>query len=104
MLVDERRNIIAHVENEPDGDEARDAVKIYLQEITNNVSVEKSHCDLVRFVRTSVLKSTTRAKSQQKGMSNNQMTKDSGAVFSSVWHWASLVIRHLVFVICCWTS
>src|SRR5262249_32790891 len=47
-LIDKGRNVIAHVENEPDGDEAGDAVKVDLQEIANDVSVEKAHCDLKR--------------------------------------------------------
>ena len=46
MVIDERRNIVAHIENEPDRDESGDAVKIDLQEIANDISVEKSHCDL----------------------------------------------------------
>jgi hypothetical protein len=48
-LIDECRDVIAHVENEPDGDEAGDAVKIDLQEIANDVSVEKPHDDLDGF-------------------------------------------------------
>jgi len=49
MFVDKRRNVIAHVENEPDGDEAGDAVKIDLQEIANDVPVEKLHDDFSNF-------------------------------------------------------
>ena len=48
-LIDKRRSVIAHVENEPDGDEAGDAVKIDLQEIANDVSVEKPHDDFDGF-------------------------------------------------------
>src|SRR5438034_9724441 len=86
MFVDKRRNVIAHVENEPDGDEAGDAVKIDLQEIANDISVEKLHDDLEQFrVVITVLKSMTRAKSQEKNdefsmtkaerMTNDQLTK-----------------------------
>ena len=49
VLIDERRNVIAYIENEPDGDETGDAVKIDLQEIANDVSVEKFHFDLNGF-------------------------------------------------------
>jgi len=49
MLVDKGRDVIAYVENEPDGDEAGDAVKIDLQEIANDVPVEKLHADLDGF-------------------------------------------------------
>ena len=66
MLIDERRNVIAHVENEPEGDEAGDAVKIDLQEIADDISVEQFHCDLDDFFPTSVLKSMARAKSRAK--------------------------------------
>ena len=62
MLVDKRGNVIAHIENEPDGDETGDAVKIDLQEIANDVSVEEFHCDLDGPVPISVLKSMARAK------------------------------------------
>src|SRR5204862_993715 len=65
-LIEERRDVIAHVENEPDGDEPGDAVKIDLQEIANDVSVEEFHCDLDGLVPISVLKSMARAKSRQK--------------------------------------
>jgi hypothetical protein len=43
VLINEGRNVIAHIENEPDGDETGDAVKIDLQEITNDVSIEELH-------------------------------------------------------------
>ena len=46
MLVDERRDIVADIEDEPDRDEAGDAVKVNVQEVPNDVSIEKSHCDL----------------------------------------------------------
>ena len=107
MLIDERRNVIAHIENEPDGDETGDAVKIDLQEITNDVSVEEFHCDLDGLVPNSVLNSMMRAKSRQKrndeirmtkleGIRDNQMTKDYDIAFSLFRFWAS-------FVICCWS-
>ena len=106
MLIDERRNIIAHIENKPDGDETGDAVKIDLQEIANDVSVEEFHCDLDGLVPNSVLNSMTRAKSRQKrndeirmrkpeGIRDNQMRKDYVVAFSALRVWAS-------FVICCW--
>jgi len=43
MLIDEHRDIVADIEDEPDRDEAGDAVTVNLQEIPNNVSIEKSH-------------------------------------------------------------
>jgi hypothetical protein len=46
VLVDKRRDIVADVEDEPDRDEAGDAVKVNVQEVPNDVSIEKSHCDL----------------------------------------------------------
>ncbi len=46
MLVDERRDIVADIEDKPDGDEAGDAVKVNLQEVPNDVSVEESHAIL----------------------------------------------------------
>ena len=46
MVVNETRDIIADVENEPDGNESGDAVKVNLQEIPNDVSIKKSHSDL----------------------------------------------------------
>jgi hypothetical protein len=111
MLIDERRDVVAYVENEPDGDEAGDAVKIHLQEIANDVSVEEFHCDLDGLVSISVLKSMARAKSRQKkndeirmtkieGMTNDQMTKGCGVAFfviralDFIGHW-SFVLRHL---------
>jgi hypothetical protein len=107
VLIDERRNVIAHIENEPDRDETGYAVKIDLQEIANDISVEEFHCDLDGLVSNSVLNSMTRAKSRQKrndeirmttleGMTDNQMTKDFDVAFSPFRLWAS-------FGICCWT-
>jgi hypothetical protein len=43
MLVDEHRDIVADIEDEPDRDESGDAVTVNLQKIPNNVSIEKSH-------------------------------------------------------------
>ena len=43
MLVDKGRNVVADVEDEPDRDKARDAVKIDLQKIANDVAIEESH-------------------------------------------------------------
>ena len=74
MLIDESRNVIADIENEPDGDEPRDTVKIDLQKIANHVSVEEFHCDLDSLVSNSVLKSMARAKSPQKRNAKIRMT------------------------------
>ena len=63
MLVNERGNIVADVEDEPDGDEPSDAVKINLHEISDDVSIEKSHCGLNSPTVISVLKSEVCAKS-----------------------------------------
>ena len=102
MLVDKRRDVIAHVENEPDGDEAGDAVKIDLQEIANDVSVEKPHDDLNGSIVITVLKSMARAKSQEtndefpmtkaEGMTNDQTTQQEDVGSSSLGLWASFVI------------
>jgi len=43
MVVNETRDIVADVEDEPDLGESCDAVKINLQEVSNDVSIEKSH-------------------------------------------------------------
>jgi hypothetical protein len=43
VLVDKGRNIVADIEDEPDRDKARDAVKIHLQKIANNVAIDESH-------------------------------------------------------------
>jgi hypothetical protein len=51
MVVNETRNIVADVEDEPDRGEPGDAVKINLHEVSNDVSIEKSHCDLKMFYR-----------------------------------------------------
>ena len=112
MFVDKSRNVIAHVENEPDGDEAGDAVKIDLQEIANDISVEKLHDDLEQFrVVITVLKSMTRAKSQEKNdefsmtkaerMTNDQLTKHDDVGSSSLELWAPFVVRRSSFVISC---
>jgi hypothetical protein len=46
VLVDERRDIVADIEDKPDGDEPGNAVKVNLQEVSNDVSVKESHSDL----------------------------------------------------------
>lgn len=94
MFIDERRNVIANIENKPDGDETGYAVKIDLQEIANDVSVEEFHCDLDGLVPNSVLNSMTRAKSRQKRNDEVRMTKDHNVAFSPFRLWAS-------FLICC---
>src|SRR5436305_12974584 len=67
MLVNKSLDVITYVKNETDGDKAGDAVKIGLQEIANDISVEKLHDDLEQFrVVITVLKSMTRAKSLDK--------------------------------------
>src|SRR5207237_6578044 len=43
MLIDEDRDIVADIEDEPNRDEAGDAVTVSLQEIPNYVSIEKYH-------------------------------------------------------------
>ena len=43
MLVDESRNIVADIEDEPDGNKPDNAVKIDLQKIANDVAIEESH-------------------------------------------------------------
>jgi len=43
VLINEGRNIVADIEDEPDLDESGDAVKINLREISNNITVQKSH-------------------------------------------------------------
>jgi hypothetical protein len=45
MFVDEGGNIVADVEDEPDRNKAGNAVKVNLQEIANDVSIKKFHCD-----------------------------------------------------------
>ena len=102
MLVDKGRDVIAYVENQPDGDEAGDAVKIDLQEIANDVSVQNSHDDLGLRVVITVLKSMARAKSQEKndefpmtkaeGTTNDQTTMHDVVGSSSLGLWASFVI------------
>jgi len=46
VLVDERRDIVADIEDKPDGDKAGNAVKVNLQEVPNDVSVKESHAIL----------------------------------------------------------
>src|SRR5207249_5353589 len=45
VFVNKGRNIVADIEDEPDRNEAGNAVKINQQEITNDVSIQKFHCD-----------------------------------------------------------
>jgi len=51
MIVNETGDVVADVKDEPDRGEPRDAVKINLHEVSNDVSIEKSHCDLEMFCR-----------------------------------------------------
>jgi hypothetical protein len=48
-LIDKCRNIVADVENEPDRDEAHDAIEVGLKKITNDVAIKESHegCEVV---------------------------------------------------------
>jgi hypothetical protein len=43
VVINEIRDIVADVEDEPDRGEPGDAVKINLHEASNDVSIEKSH-------------------------------------------------------------
>ena len=43
MVVYESRDIVADVKDEPDRGKSGDAVKVNLQEISNDVPIEKSH-------------------------------------------------------------
>ncbi len=43
MIVNEIGDVVADVKDEPDRGESRDAVKINLHEVSNDVSIEKSH-------------------------------------------------------------
>ena len=43
MLINEGRDIVADIEDKPDGDEAGDAVNVNLQEVPNDVSIKESH-------------------------------------------------------------
>jgi hypothetical protein len=43
MFVNKGRNVVAHVEDEPDRDESGDAVNVNLQEIASDVSIKESH-------------------------------------------------------------
>jgi hypothetical protein len=51
MVVNETRDIVADIEDQPDRDESGDAVKINLHEVSNDVSIEKSHRDSKMFYR-----------------------------------------------------
>ena len=43
MFVNKGRNIVADVEDEPDRNEAGDAVKVNLYEISNDVAIQEPH-------------------------------------------------------------
>ena len=49
MVIDKARDIVADVENQPNRDEAGDAVEVDLREIANDISVEKAHQKLSNF-------------------------------------------------------
>jgi hypothetical protein len=88
VFIDERRNVIAHIENEPDGDEAGNAVKIDLQEIANDVSIKESHYDLERTqingaCQIMIEKNDEIRMTKPEGMTNAQMTKDCNDASSS---------------------
>ena len=42
-LIQKRREVVADIEDEPDRDETRDAVKICLQKMTQDIAIEQSH-------------------------------------------------------------
>jgi hypothetical protein len=43
MIVNETGDVVADVEDEPDRGESRDAVKINLHEVSNDIAIKKSH-------------------------------------------------------------
>jgi hypothetical protein len=43
MFIDEGRNIVADIEDEPDRDESGDAVKVNLHEVPNDITIHESH-------------------------------------------------------------
>jgi hypothetical protein len=49
MVVNETGDVVADIENEPNGNESGDAVKVNLQKIPNDVSIKKSHLGFVNF-------------------------------------------------------
>src|SRR5439155_19166729 len=128
-LVDKGRNVVANVKDEPDRDKTRDAVKIDLQKIANDVAIEEPHYDLDSPVLISVVnrartrkapnpkrnsKFESRDPKQRRNdkirmtklerMTNDQMPNDCDIVSSSFGLCASFVIRHSCFVISCWMS
>src|SRR6266481_4341445 len=110
MFINECRNVVADIEDEPDGDKSGNAVKVNLHEISNDVPIEKSHCGLNNPVLISVLqlggsanrnrRNTEIRTTKLEGMANVQMTKDSCNSCSPFGFWASFGIRHSSFVIC----
>ena len=51
MVINETRDVVTDVEDEPDRGETCDAIKINLHEVSNDVSVEESHCDKMFYRR-----------------------------------------------------
>jgi hypothetical protein len=51
VVINEIRDIVADVEDQPDRGEPGDAVQINLRKVSNDVSIEKSHFDLKMFYR-----------------------------------------------------
>ena len=43
MVINETRDVVTDIKDEPDRDESGNAVKINLHEVSNDVSIEKSH-------------------------------------------------------------
>ena len=42
-LIEEGGDVVADIEDEPDGDKGGDAIQVSLQKITDNVAIEQSH-------------------------------------------------------------
>jgi hypothetical protein len=42
-LIEELRAVVADIEDEPDGEEAQNAIAVGLKKIANDVAVEQSH-------------------------------------------------------------
>ena len=72
MVVNETRDIVADVEDEPDRGESRDAVKINLHEVSNHVSIKKSHCDYKCSTVISLLKQAVCAKFLRETMAKSE--------------------------------
>jgi hypothetical protein len=107
VFINERRNVVADVEDEPDGDKSGDAVQVNLHEVSNDVPIQKSHWGVNNPVLISVPNSVGSANRNRRNMlkipnakartkANLQMTKDSSNDCSPFGFSASFVIcsRH----------